>query len=334
MTSRFSHAEIRRRAFSLVEVMVAVAVLALLVALLSQLFNSATTIATQSNKHMDADAQARTVFDRMAIDFGQMLKRPDVDYFLKDANSANRQTGNDICAFFSQVPGYSASAVSQQSPISLVGYRTNVDSASPFFNQMERLGYGLVWNGVEATGSDKQMVFTGSSTSFNNTITSSTSNWPKVANGQVDPAYEEIIGPEVFRMEYYYLLRGQTFVNGTVTTTFAAELSDVPWDMRIKNISGIAPHTSVNGLQDVAAISVVIAVMDPRSRTLASGAQLQKLASTLIDFPSTDNNGINSTKPGYLESQWRKTIDSTSGLPRIVTSAIRVYRRDFYLPQK
>ena len=56
--------------------------------------------------------------------------------------------GNDRIAFYSAVPGYYPLA-SGQSPVSLVAYRINAGGASSVFNKMERMGKGLVWNGVD-----------------------------------------------------------------------------------------------------------------------------------------------------------------------------------------
>jgi uncharacterized protein (TIGR02599 family) len=72
-----------RDGFSLVELLLSITVLALLLLMVSQLMNTATAITRTGNKHMDVDTQARAVFDRMAVDFAQMLKRTDVDYYVK-----------------------------------------------------------------------------------------------------------------------------------------------------------------------------------------------------------------------------------------------------------
>ena len=59
--------------------------LALLVFLFTQLLNSAATVTTLGHKQMDADSQTRQLLDRMAIDFAQMVKRSDVDYYVKSS---------------------------------------------------------------------------------------------------------------------------------------------------------------------------------------------------------------------------------------------------------
>ena len=143
----------RSRAFTLAELVVTVGVLALLVFLSAQLFKSAATVTTLGHKQMDADAQARQLLDRMAIDFAQMVKRSDVDYYLKSsaASPLRRvlQPGNDQIAFYSAVPGYYPSTVGQ-SPVSLVAYRVYNPTPTPNpcadCNKLQRLGKGLVWS--------------------------------------------------------------------------------------------------------------------------------------------------------------------------------------------
>ncbi len=134
-------------AFTLIELAVSVGVLVVIVFLAAQLFKSTATITTLGHKQTDADSQARQLLDRMAIDFAQMVKRSDVSYYLKI--QGNPQVGNDQIAFFSLVSGY-YSTPSYQSPISFVGY-VNSKSTSSSLNKMERMGKGLIWNGVSSS---------------------------------------------------------------------------------------------------------------------------------------------------------------------------------------
>src|SRR5262249_51333646 len=95
---------------------------------------------------------ARQLLDRMVIDFAQMIKRSDVDYYVKSSWFATGsptpgptgvrtllQPGNDKIAFYSGVPGYYPFTGSP-SPLSLVAYRVNGQ------NQLERMGKALLWN--------------------------------------------------------------------------------------------------------------------------------------------------------------------------------------------
>src|SRR5215471_16906682 len=110
--------------FTLVELLVTIGVLVLVVLLASQLLNSAAGITTLGHRQMDADSQARQLLDRMAIDFAQMVKRSDVDYYLKSSAMGTgqrnvAQPGNDQIAFYSAVSGYYPPN-GAQSPVSLV----------------------------------------------------------------------------------------------------------------------------------------------------------------------------------------------------------------------
>jgi type II secretory pathway pseudopilin PulG len=323
----------RFSAFTLVELVVTMGVLVLLVLLFTQLLNSAATITILGHKQMDADSQARQLLDRMAIDFAQMVKRSDVDYYLKssqgtasDCGACGSQPGNDQAAFYSTVPGYyptptatpTASPIGT-SPVSLVSYRVNSDSTSSSYNKLERMGKGLAWNGVSPgfipNSSWTPVVF------LPQTIGGpqpSGGNWPAAVNSSAtDPSYE-VIGPQVFRFEYYYLLNGQGTTNPPVFT-------DTPWDIRIPG------HTSVSGMRDVAAIIADIAVIEPKSRALLDNSaqvpppndNITVLAGTLSDY--------NGEAPGVLLSNWRNAIDTNTTLPRPAISGIRVYERYFYL---
>jgi prepilin-type N-terminal cleavage/methylation domain-containing protein len=294
-----------RAGFTLAEILVAISVLALLAAFMGQLLDSSSALVAYSDKHMDADAQARGTLDRLAVDFGEIVKRADASYYLKDG-VATLQTGNDQLAFFSQVPGYlnssPAPVPSTPSPVSLVAYRVNATTMG-----MERMGKGLIWNG--ATGANTPIVF------LPQTIASV---WPQATNMSADANYETI-APGIFRFEYYYLLKGQVTPDGT---SYPAVLSATPYDTRIPR------HTSVNGLSDVAAIGVAIAVVDPASRHLVSNAQLTTLAGQMNDFQATISGSP--AVPGQMETQWTTAITASS-LPHLVSSAIRVYGRMLYL---
>jgi prepilin-type N-terminal cleavage/methylation domain-containing protein len=134
--------------FTLVELLVAMAVLVLLVAMVTQLTNSAGTTITNSGKSMDADSQARLIFDRMANDFAKMVKRTDIDYvFCKSTGTPSAGTSgfNDAMFFYSEAPAYydnTSTSASSKSTVALVGYRVNSKL------QLERLGKGLTWDGA------------------------------------------------------------------------------------------------------------------------------------------------------------------------------------------
>ena len=296
--------------FTLAELVVTVGVLVLLVLLATQLLKSAATVTTLGHKQMDADSQARQLLDRMAIDFAQLVKRNDLDLFAKGTVAPNSvggaMAGNDQIAFFSAVPGYYPPTGSQ-SPLSLVAYRVNSGATSPSYNKLERLGKGLVWNGVSST--DKPIVFMPLTIGSSTQVPAGT--WPAaVSSSMADPdGNYEVIGPQAFRFEYAYLL-----TNGSVT---------------------IAPPLDGNShadLSQIAAIIVDIAVMDPKSKILLDNSaqvpppndNITVLRGQLIDFPT-------GRAPGYLRGQWQTVLDTNTTMPRPALSGIRLYERIFYL---
>jgi hypothetical protein len=207
-------------------------------------------------------------------------------------------TGNDLIGFYSAVPGYFPST---PSPVSVVAYRINSDSSNlSAYNRLERMGKGLDWNGASAT--DTPVVF------LPMTIYD-VSTWPSVASSSAydstDPAKTtyEVIGPQVFRFEYYYVEKA----TGALVAYPSTWIS----------ISAVS-------MDDVAAIVVAMAVIDPKSQALLSSSQIAILAGNMPDYDS-------SMGPGQLLAKWQSVLDSTTDMPRPAISGIRLYERYFYL---
>jgi len=316
--------------FTLAELLISVGVLVLLVLLASELLKSAATVTVLGHKQMDADTQARQLLDRMAVDFAQMVKRSDVDYYVKSSASAPLrrllQPGNDQIAFYSNVPGYYPSGGSQ-SPVSLVAYRVYNPSPTPDpsadCNKLQRMGKGLLWNAsTPASGAPLPAVVfipipIASALSMGDLQTqtptptptpAASPYWPQAGNMATDSDYETL-GSHVFRFEYFYLLRNGAF-------------SDIPWDTS-------AGHIAIDGMQDVSAIVVNIAVIDPKSKVLLTDAQLATLSTSgNTNFLPDYTLGMT---PGQLRTQWQNKVNVITSLPRPALSGIRFYERYLYL---
>ncbi len=347
-----------RGGFTIAELLVSVFVVTIIILMVSQLMTSATAITRTGSKHIDTDTQARVVLDRMAVDFAQMLKRTDVDYYVKGPTNysghgnghgwghglGNGMQGSDQIAFFSHVPGYNDTNSSSQGPVSLVAYRVNQRSntGNPAYLRLERMGKGLLWNGVSNltnTNAIYPIVFLPQTIGAIGPWSAAVQN--DNSNASSDSDYQ-ILGPGVFRLEYYYLLK-----NGRLT--------DVPWDRDARPTQTTLTNPESIGLKDIEAIGVAIAVIDPAGRALidaASATSLLDLASDLDDFTSAHGRGVgNQTRyVGMMEADWKGVLfgDATQipPLPGIVntgqtsagtpvppeaTKAIRVYSRYFDL---
>jgi hypothetical protein len=74
--------------FTPVEMLVETGIMVMIVMMISQIINSATTATIGAGKHIDSDTQARLVLDRMASDLTASVRKPDVDfYFNKKAET-------------------------------------------------------------------------------------------------------------------------------------------------------------------------------------------------------------------------------------------------------
>jgi len=352
--------------FTLVEILISIVVIVLLVFMLTQLMTSASAINRDEHKRIDTDTQARVVFDRMALDFAQMIKRTDVDYYIKQriykghgnghgcGQGRNNDLSSDQIAFYSQVPGYYPSnTAAQQSPISLVAYRVNESNSgqdTARYGRLERMAKGLAWNALNRNPNQNDpspIVFatgqidntcTGASCPCNGTVGPWATVWSGAicnTNNSRDVDYE-IIGPNVFRLEYYYILK-----NGRVT--------DWPWD-RFDYPTQLTIYNPVAlGVSQIQAISVSIAVIDPASRALIQAASTQggygdiiDLAADLPDFKNSCGRGGGAQKSlGDLENQWNDNVESiaqtghavngTKLYPREAAKGIRIYNRYFDL---
>jgi len=318
-----------------VEILVSFTVLGLIMVGVAQMMNSALSATIGSYKHMDADTQARMVLDRMALDISKITKRSDVDYFFKKNATAGTTPGNDQMAFYTEASGYypSGATTTQDGDISLVGYMINSS------NQLVRLSKGLEWNGVSST--NPAMVFNplANATGFsltNNTIT--TTAWNGAANGianGTDPNYQ-VIGDQVFRFEYSFLVQTsptlvQLTAGGALQTGTAGGFYDSPWSTYL--------DASPNGLQNVTAIIVSIAVLDTNSRAMVSNTVLQTAASKLADdaFTGSHPTPCSSTTVKPPLSIWKTALGTAMsngtylGLPKTVASQVRFYQRYCYL---
>jgi prepilin-type N-terminal cleavage/methylation domain-containing protein len=302
MMSRRSISQ-RRSGFTIVELLTAMTVLTLLLLMVNQIVSTATMAMTMSGRHLDADTQARLLFNRMATDFSGMLKRTDVDYSTFKGLSSP-QLGNDQLAFYSETHGYFSGATqptgSGRGDLALVAYMIANDSTTST-PSLQRLGKGLGWEPDS-----------GGSPSWSNAAympITLTARWPTLFNGDQD--YRSV-GNLVFRMEYTYLLKA--------TSTSTATFSVVPY---------LPSHSSVNGLADVAAIVVTVAMLDNPGRAIVTNYTNLESNTLFVDTTSTAPV-IPPTKA------WNDTINSstfatTAGIPQRAASYVRVYERYFYL---
>jgi prepilin-type N-terminal cleavage/methylation domain-containing protein len=298
----------QQRGFTLIELLVSITLLALMVALLARLIANATNTIQVGQQRIDIDSQVRPLFERMALDFSQMVQRNDVDFFGKGTGTGGTMSGavlstiNDRIAFYSGVPGDYAGTGSQ-SPLSVIAYKVNSSTATTnkaVYTRFQRMARGLLMNGDSSDVKDGPLVFG---------PTNISAIWTSVTSNATTDSKYEVASPQIFRFEYYYLLTNGSF-------------SVVPWN-------AASGHTDPSGLRDVTAIIVAIAAIDQTSRVLLSSdnSQVATIAGKLSDYATTMG-------PGQLLAQWQSklTTDATiKAMPRPAINGIRFYERAFYL---
>ena len=117
----------------MIEILVAIAVLALMSALLLQMVSMSSSAVSSSTKKLDGLAGARFALDRIGLDLGAGVKRKEVNSLFE------KKQGNDAFAFYSEVDAYNG-----QRKISGVGYRIQSSAGQPF--HLERGVRGEGWN--------------------------------------------------------------------------------------------------------------------------------------------------------------------------------------------
>ena len=286
----------RCRGFTLVELLVAMVVLALSVVMVLQMVNSTAVTSTGSRKRSDADAEARAALDRMGRDFAGMLNRTDADVLFQ------KNSANDVMYFMSEAPGVGSSP----STISLVGYRITTNSAFPGRPVLERLGKALPW---DSTDGPVFLAYSGGTLDNNSTIPG---RWSAIVgtgtydNGTSSTDYQ-LLSPSVFRMEYCFLNK-----DGTYSST---------------NASGAS-----GGLSNVAAVVVALGVLDETSRKIVTDGS--RMAGALLDPADTPASPSNLMAARWKSNVESASFPSSSGIPKGAASQIRIYQRTFYLNQR
>jgi type II secretory pathway pseudopilin PulG len=330
-----------RGAFSLVELLVAMTVLTLLVAMTAQLTNVAVNTITASNKRLDADGQARVAFSRMGYDFQGMINRKDVDcFFVKNAS------GNDALYFYSDAPGYFSGNTGERSSASLVGYRiakhkfTQASEQALYPNSvLERVGTGLLYEGLAPTPARGQITYLliANSLPVRETTLPHTHGYAigtaptwdgDVSAGNLANS-ASTIADSIFRMEFCFMVKDPSKYGGK---TFVAPITpgNTPWTNM--EFAGTTPNTTNMTMRqfysDAAAVVVTVAVLDPKSRVLVTPAMFTDAAMALADGndPSVAQTWIKAINDG--------TFKNVSKLPQTVASQVRVYQRFFYLNSK
>jgi len=340
----------KKQAFTLIELLVAMAVVAILMLVVSQIMRSAQIVTSSSHKHMDADEEARTLFDRMEGDLNRMVKRTDVDFLI------SKQSGNDSIFFFSESPSFTNATQSSGSTnsVALIGYQVN-----PTTYKLERLSLGLCYSGT--SNNLVHLIYTNPPASTTTaplpatTLTNAFSSDVSVSTPLTSSNYQ-VIAPDVFRMEVCFLLKPWTETGGsnhpcsysvapyntnTSSATNSLGRGDGAGLLSAMQTSGAFSNWGEIGLADVQAIVVTIAILDSTSQKMLPNLTnaLAAMTAALAD-PAGDSTDLQATPPVLPAQLWQNagtvnidngTFATAAKIPRAVSSQVRIYQRVFPL---
>lgn len=258
------------RGFTLLEMLVALTVLAMVVLLLFQTISGTSIASTMMMRRLDLDAEARSIFDRMDADITSMVIRQDVDalFLGLPQDGSGVADRNDQFYFYSLGPGYST-ATGGVSPISMVGYAvTN--------QQLCRMAMAKSWDDLPFLTTNVTV------TGFNHT------NLPQCLG--IATNYWHVVGPSVFRMEIGLMMKSGT-VNADGSTN------------RSNSYAYLGnPSKPRHGLANVAAVVVAMGLLDPRSRSAVPQSQLSNLGLLLQDCMTNGGIPLNAWETNFTLS--------------------------------
>lgn len=304
MVARFSPDRGQRGngAFTLIELMVSIAVLGLLGGMVMQLLGSASRLTSNSRKAGDCDTEARFVLDQISADLSRRVRRPDVDAFVA------KLKGDDRLYFFSETPGYSPTLAAQErSTISLVGYRLQPPAAEGGRYTLQRYARALPWVGSSTETAMPFVVLTGTP-SKPLPATTLAGSFPKVlGQDKAEDVYYQTIGENIVRFEIS-VLRKPNLSNPSR-----------PVAARILADAEIPAELSQFGLSNISALIITIGVVDSEARQRLSSSIVESLA--LQDTNPTDF-------PLYPLDQWNKSLmGNINSLPKPLAGGLRFYQR-------
>ncbi|PTX96711.1 hypothetical protein DB345_05880 [Spartobacteria bacterium LR76] len=294
----------RHRAFTLIEILVGVAILAIVGLLIVQIITATSSASRMSNAGIDAAAQARLAFDRMGIDLAAMVRRPDIDFQSTSSFGAAPPYG---LVFVSGVMSAGLSGTNNRG-YSLVGYQINgtTDTPTPC---LLRGAVPIAWQGTSAAS------VTGYQT---NGLPVSLANIGVTLN----PGDFDVLAPAVIRVVVGYQLypSGESVLlsDGTLLLAWGQVVYSPP----VRLDSDKNPSAAID-LSRVSSLIVGVVAIDPDGVKRLKASEVTALA-TSFPVPQTGQ---------YPVAVWSPIAENVGGLPSGVPlfarQSVRVFQRAF-----
>lgn len=133
-----------QKGFSLVEILVAVSILAVIAGLSTTMVSSVLKLIENNKRPIQAAEHARILFNLLESDIQKMFIRQDMSYKF-DSGVVNTKSSDDFIKFYSDQSAFGVQSSDEYRGISLVGYRWNSSSSVKDKREIQRGIQAIRW---------------------------------------------------------------------------------------------------------------------------------------------------------------------------------------------
>ena len=309
--------------FTLVEILVAIAVLIIMGLIFSQVISMTGSAIHLSNRSVDASAQAYLAFDRIRTDLAAAVKRPDVDFIAQ--NPTTPVGGGNILLFLANTP----SAVTlpggvTNRNISIVAYQIAVDADNKNLPCLIRGSKPVSW-----TGTTTSTGFMGLSNGLPLSFASLPAAFlPSTTN---TPSDFDVLAPGVIRLVVGFQLypdnQPVTLSDGSTPNPATAQ-GQVVYLPPIISLTPTGGGTAVNytNWQRISALVVGVVALNTDALTMANAAEVSVLANTF-----TQPNAGALPLASWTTTANTLAASGPTSVPLPIRESVRVYQQSFPL---
>jgi prepilin-type N-terminal cleavage/methylation domain-containing protein len=294
------------RALTLVELLVAMTILAIIAVLFAKIIADTIQVTGVSSRLQDVAGQARLTFDRIGLDLAELVRRADADVFAETQGATSTQPN---LAFLSRVPSFQASPGDAQRTLSVLAYRIAPHPQTGNKICLQRSSVGVNWSAANVFG----LTPTGQRVALSTLPGFAASN------------SFDVLADGVVRMAVGFQLRQGI---RTVTLSGGSTLTaspGAPLSGRIIHNRPLLPGPGdLLDLRAIAALVVTVVVVDTKAVQLASAEQLSSFASQF----ATPADG------SLAAIQWGTTLEGLSPADTFtpILNSARIFQRIYPLP--